>query len=103
MIKVRLSRDAAEYIRREALYLRQRSSVAARNFSAAMRSARETLQQFPASGNRSHGLQIKGGLTLVVGDYLIDYIYEGDCVDIILIRHGRMLGLSPDIRDESEE
>lgn len=103
MIKVRLSRDAAEYIRREALYLRQRSSAAARNFSAAMKNAREILQQFPASGNRSHGLQIKGGLTLVAGDYLIDYIYEGDCVDIILIRHGRMLGLSPDIHDADEE
>lgn len=103
MIKVRLSREAAEYIRREALHLRQRSSVAARNFSTVMKNVQRTLQQFPASGNRNHGLQIRGGLTLVAGDYLIDYIYADDVVDIILIRHGRMLMLSPDLDAEDEQ
>ena len=44
-----------------------------------------------------HGLQITGSLTLVVGDYLLDYLYDGETVDVILIRHGRMLAPTPDL------
>ena len=44
-----------------------------------------------------HGLQIAGSLTLVVGDYLLDYLYDGSQVDVILVRHGRMLTPTPDV------
>ena len=44
-----------------------------------------------------HGLQIAGSLTLVVGDYLLDYLHDGSQVDVILIRHGRMLARTPDV------
>jgi hypothetical protein len=44
-----------------------------------------------------HGLRVAGSLTLVVGDYLLDYIYDGSQVDIILIRHGRMSAQIPNV------
>ena len=73
MIPVRLSRDAANYVRREAEYLRHHSPAAARKFSQAVKEARELLRTFPQVGNHMHGLQISGNRTLVVGDYLLDY------------------------------
>lgn len=97
MTPVRLSKDAADYIRRESHYLQQRNPVAARKFSLAMKDAKRMLQSFPQAGNERHGLQIAGGLTLVVGDYLLDYLYDGDHVDVVVIRHGRMLTPSPDL------
>ncbi len=39
-----------------------------------------------------HGLGVAGSLTLVAGDYL----YDGRTVNVILIRHGRMRGPTPD-------
>ena len=74
MTRVRLSKNAANYVRARAEYLRQRNPVAARKFSTAMKNAKRILQDFPEAGNRMHGLQIAGSLTLVVGDYLLDYI-----------------------------
>lgn len=96
MIPVRLSRDAANYVRREAEYLRQHNPMAARKFSVIMKNVRRMLQSFPEAGNRMHGLQITGSLTFVAGDYLLDYIYDGSQIDIIAIRHGRMLTPTPD-------
>jgi plasmid stabilization system protein ParE len=97
MIQVRLSSDAAKYVRAESEYLRHRNPAAAKRFSLAMKNAMRMLQNFPESGNRMHGLQIAGSLTLVVGDYLLDYIYDGVHVDVILIRHGRMQAPMPDL------
>jgi plasmid stabilization system protein ParE len=102
MIRVKLSKDAATYVRAESEYLRKRNPAAARNFSLAMKSAKRMLQSFPEAGNRMHGLQIAGSLTLVVGDYLLDYIYDGFQVDVILIRHGRMLTPTPDVDIDSD-
>lgn len=65
MIPIRFSKDAAKYARKETEYLRQRNPAAARNFSSAMKSAKRMLQSFPETGNRMHGLQIAGSLTLV--------------------------------------
>ncbi|MGI2035209.1 type II toxin-antitoxin system RelE/ParE family toxin [Rhizobium panacihumi] len=101
MIPIRLSTDAANYVRREAEYLRQHNPAAARNFSLAIRNARQLLQQFPEAGNRHHGLQIVGGRTLVAGDYLLDYLYEGGIIEVISIRHGRMLMQTPDMELDS--
>lgn len=44
-----------------------------------------------------HGLQIAGNRTLVTGDYLLDYSFDGSCVEVTSIRHGRMLMPTPDI------
>ncbi|MCQ2006360.1 type II toxin-antitoxin system RelE/ParE family toxin [Rhizobium sp. NRK18] len=109
MTKVRLSRKAADYIRREAEYLHLRNPPAARTFSLAMKKARNLLDEFPETGNHMHGLQIAGGRTLVVGDYLLDYLYDGKIVDVLTIRHARMIMQTPDVAldkdldDSSEE
>ena len=50
-----------------------------------------------------HGLQIDGGLTLVVDAYLFDYIRDEGVVNIIAVRHGRMLQLMPKVDDEIDE
>lgn len=77
MTVVRLSKDAANYIRRESDYLRKLNPAAARKFSLEIKNAKRMLSEFPQSGNRMHALQITGSLTLVVGDYLLDYLYDG--------------------------
>ena len=97
MTPVKLSNDAADYIRQESDYLRRQNPAAAKKFSLAMKNAKRTLQSFPEAGNSMHGLQIAGSLTLVVGDYLLDYQYDGSQVNVILIRHGRTLAQTPDI------
>lgn len=96
MIRIRLSKEAADYFRRETEYLRHRSPAAATSFVSAIKEARQLLQRFPEAGNRMHGLQISGSLTLVVGDYLLDYMHDAKGIDIIAIRHGRMLPPMPD-------
>ncbi|CAN7164854.1 type II toxin-antitoxin system RelE/ParE family toxin [Pararhizobium sp. LjRoot238] len=105
MIPIKLSRDAANYIRNESEYLRQRNLVAARNFSLAIKDAKRMLQSFPDSGNHMHGLQIVGSRTLVTGDYLLDYSYDGSQIEVTSIRHGRMLMPTPDVEidDDLEE
>lgn len=97
MIPIRLSRNAANYIRREADYLRGRNPMAARNFALAIRSAKRMLQSFPEAGNRMHGLQVAGNRTLVAGDYLLEYAFDGVQIDVVSVRHGRMSTPSPDI------
>lgn len=96
MIPVRLSRDAADYVHREANYLRHHSPAAARKFAQAMKEARELLRTFPEVGNHMHRLQISGNRTLVVGDYLLDYSYDGEAIEVTSIHHGRTVVKSPD-------
>ncbi len=116
MIPVRLSRDAANYVRKEAEYLRHHSPAAARKFSQAVKEARELLRTFPQVGNHMHGLQISGNRTLVVGDYLLDYSYDylldysydGEAIEVTSIRHGRTVAQTPDLEldaglDDDEE
>lgn len=99
MRSVRLSRRAANHVRRESAYLSQHSPAAARAFAQAMKRARILLQEFPEAGNTQHGLQIAGFRTLVVGAYLIDYRLGNAFVDIAAIRHGRMQIPMPDLDD----
>jgi plasmid stabilization system protein ParE len=96
MIRIRLAHDAADYVRRESAYLRERNPMAARKFALALKQARETLQAFPEAGNRMHGLTIAGGRSLVFGDYILDYLFDDHHIDIVAIRHGRMHGPLPD-------
>jgi hypothetical protein len=56
---------------------------------------------FEGAGNAMHGLQISGGLTLVVEDYLFDYTRDSSIVNILAVRHGRMRRVSPDLDDEN--
>ncbi|MBU2329057.1 MAG: type II toxin-antitoxin system RelE/ParE family toxin [Alphaproteobacteria bacterium] len=100
MISIRLSRRASDYMRRESAYLLGRHPSAARTFVQSMNRARALLREFPDIGNQTHGLQIAGFRTLVVGDYLIDYRRLGDLIEIANIRHGRMHIPVPDADDD---
>lgn len=103
MTRIRLSLRAAAFIRSETAYLRNRNPAAARDFAASMRHASRLLQSFPEAGNRMHhGLQIAGSRTLVVGDYLLVYLYNGESVDIVAALHGRMAYQVPDPNDDAE-
>ncbi|PLK69625.1 hypothetical protein C0V73_19185 [Rhizobium sp. TH135] len=99
MISIRLSRKAADYVRRESTYFRERSPSAAKAFVQSMKRARTLLQDFPHAGNTMHGLQIAGFRTLVVGEYLLDYRLRDAVIEIVAIRHGRMQIAMPEIDD----
>jgi plasmid stabilization system protein ParE len=99
MISVRLSRHAADYLRRETDYLRRRNPAAARNFVDAIKDARRLLQTFPDAGSQAHALQLAGNRVLVVGDYLIEYARGDTHVDITSIRHGRTMIKTPPVDD----
>ncbi|MET0357846.1 MAG: type II toxin-antitoxin system RelE/ParE family toxin [Pararhizobium sp.] len=100
MTRVKVSREAATFVRNEVGYLRRRNTQAAQRFSETVRRARDVLRTFDEAGNVTHGLQIRGGLTLVVDTYLFDYIREDGVVNIIAVRHGRMLQLTPIVEDD---
>ena len=102
MTQVRISREAADYIRKETAYLKRLNPSSARSFSQIVKRAREALRTFQGAGNTMHGLQVTGGLTLVVEDYLFDYTRESGIVNILAVRHGRMLQLKPDLNDEND-
>ncbi|MDE1158153.1 MAG: type II toxin-antitoxin system RelE/ParE family toxin [Neorhizobium sp.] len=97
MIPVRLSRNAANYLRRETDYLRRRNPAAAGRFVDTIRQARRLLQAFPDAGNQAHALQIAGNRVLVVGDYLIEYAHDVTHIDITSIRHGRAAVKTPPV------
>ncbi|KQS76393.1 type II toxin-antitoxin system RelE/ParE family toxin [Rhizobium sp. Leaf383] len=103
MTRVRVSREAAEFVRKEAAYLRRRNLHAANGFSEVVRRAKDTLGTFEEAGNVTHGLQIDGGLTLVVKAYLFDYTREEGVVNIIAVRHGRMLQATPDVEEDLDK
>ncbi len=86
----------------ETSYLRGRNPSSARGFSQRVKRARETLATFAEVGNTTHGLQVAGGLTLVIGDDLFDYMREDGIVTIIAIRHGRMSQAKPDLDDGND-
>lgn len=103
MTRVKVSKDAADFIRSEAAYLRRRNPHAARSFADIVRRAKEVLTTFSDAGNVTHGLQIDGGLTLVVDAYLFDYMRGDRDVNIIAVRHGRMLQPTPNIEEDLAE
>lgn len=103
MTRVKVSKEAANFVRNETAYLRRRNTHAAQNFSDTIRRAKDVLRTFDEAGNVMHGLQIDGGLTLVVDAYLFDYIREEGVVNIIAVRHGRMLQLTPKVEKEIDE
>lgn len=89
MHKVRLSGNARAFIQREAKYLRERNQAAAETFLNRLREARRNLAQFPKMGHGKEALPVEGAMRLVVGDYIMDYDFDGDAVSITAIRHGR--------------
>lgn len=89
-MRVRLSRSAANFLRRETDYLRSRSPAAATRFVSRIQEAKRNLQRFPEIGSEERELPIEGARTWVIGDYLLDYVRDGDVIEIVTIRAGQM-------------
>jgi len=49
-----------------------------------------------------HGLLIAGGRTLVTGDYLLDYSYDGTQIEVTSVRHGRTVIPTPEVDIDEE-
>jgi len=105
-MRVRLSKSAARYLRKETDYLKSRSPAAAIRFTERIRKAKRNLQMFPDMGSEERELPIAGARTWVAGDYLFDYIRVGDVIEIVAIRAGQMkpptLDIDPDHDFEDE-
>lgn len=103
-MKVKLSRSAAEYLRKETKYLKGRNPTAAIKFTNRIREAKRNIQQFPNMGSSERQIPIPGAQTWVTGEYLLDYIFDRETIEIITIRSGRMSPpiISADIDDELE-
>lgn len=54
MTRVKVSKDAADFVRSEAAYLRRRNPHAARSFADTVRRAKEVLRTFVDAGNVTH-------------------------------------------------
>ena len=89
-MRVLLSRSAASFLRKETDYLRSRSPAAAVRFTERIREARRNLQRFPEMGSEERELPIPRARTWVTGDYLLDYVRNGDVIEIVTIRAGQM-------------
>lgn len=103
MIPIRLSKDAANYIRNESEYLHQRSSSEELLACHQERQAHAPkLSRFWEPYARPSNRRER---TLVTGDYLLDYSYDGSQIEVTSIRHGRMLTPTPDVEidDDLEE
>lgn len=103
MRRVRVSKQASAFVRREAHYYRRVNPQTALTFAQIVRRAKDTLGTFDHAGNETHGLQITGGRTLVVDNYLFDYIIENDVVYVIAVRHGRMLQVIPIVENDIDD
>ncbi|OAM77821.1 type II toxin-antitoxin system RelE/ParE family toxin [Devosia elaeis] len=72
-MRMRLARQAADYIRQEAQYLRARSPAAAMRFLEQVRSVRRDLEQHSQAGFASDDLPIPGLRRLIRDGYRFDY------------------------------
>ena len=104
MKKVILSKSAAQYLRDETRYLRDRSPPAALRFKQRIREAKRNLQDYPNIGSSERELPVPGAQTLVTGEYLLDYTIDGEMIEIITIRSGQMKPptIGDDIDDDYE-
>jgi len=100
MHKVKLSGNARKFIQREAKYLRERNQAAAETFLNRFRNAKHNLAKFPRMGREKESLPVEGSMRLVVGDYIMDYDFDGDVVAITSIRHGRQQ--DPDLAKDDD-
>jgi plasmid stabilization system protein ParE len=96
MTPIRLSQRAADYLRREAAYLRRKNPSAARSFADVIKHARRVLANFPEAGSKAHGFAPEGARVFVAGDYLLVYFHDGVTIEIAAILHGRTAAFGVD-------
>ncbi len=86
-MRIVLSKEAADYLRHERVYLERFNPRAA---DATLRQLRGGLRLLAAHPNAGSALlPLPGRRRFVVGDYVIDYRVERGAVEVAHIRHGR--------------
>jgi len=81
-MKVLLSRNAADYVRQEAAYLRQHSQLAAERFLERVKSVRHDLANFAEAGFSDEGLPVPGMRRFVRDGYFYDYRIQENKIEI---------------------
>lgn len=84
-MKVLLSRTAADYVLKEAAYLRQHSRAAAERFLDRVRSVRRDLSDFAEAGFSDDGLPVPNLRRFIRDGYRYDYRIGGKDIEIVLI------------------
>lgn len=84
-MRVRLARQAADYLRQEALYLRRHSPAAAQRFLDGVKSVRRDLTQYSHAGFVETSLPLPGMRRMIRDGYRYDYSVAGGIVEIVAI------------------
>ena len=83
---VRLSPEAAKWLKAEISYTADRNPAAAKRVADRLRAARETLSDYPMIGPEGW---IPGTRRVVMGPFILTVRIRGDIVEIAAIRHAR--------------
>ncbi len=81
-MRIVLSQHAADYIRREASYLRAHSRAAAENFLARVKSVRQDLAAFEQAGEAT---PIPGLRRIIRHGYRFDYRQKANAIEIVAV------------------
>ncbi|KQN69705.1 MULTISPECIES: type II toxin-antitoxin system RelE/ParE family toxin [unclassified Devosia] len=100
-MKVRLSKNAADYIRQEAAYLRQHSHAAAEHFLERVKSVRRDLEGFAEAGFADETLPVPGMRRFLRDGYFYDYRIGAREIEIAAVSSSvnRPLAVPPDDHD----
>lgn len=88
-MRIKLSKNASQFLRDEHRYLSQFNPRAADNVLRQLRAALRIISEYPQAG-RGDG-PLDGRRRYVSGDYVIDYRVTARLVEVSHIRHGRQL------------
>ena len=83
---VRLSPEAAKWLKAEISYIADRNPAAAQKIANRLRAARETLADYPMVGPEGW---IPGTRRVLAGPYVLTIRVRGQVVEIAAIRHAR--------------
>jgi plasmid stabilization system protein ParE len=81
-MRVKLSKNAANYVRQEAAYFRQYSKARAEHFLERVKTVRRDLAAFAASGFGGDDLLIPGTRRFIRDGYYFDYRIKNDHIEI---------------------
>ncbi|SEH24160.1 type II toxin-antitoxin system RelE/ParE family toxin [Rhizobium sp. NFR12] len=88
-MRIRLSKDAALFLRSEQRYLERFNPRAAEAVLRQLRGSMRLLLDYPQAGSPIEALE--GRRRFVSGEYVIDYRMEKGILSVSHIRHGRQL------------
>jgi plasmid stabilization system protein ParE len=98
-MRVRLSKGAILFLRREREYLEQFNPRAAANVMRQLREALRLLGEYPNAGSPFEALE--GRRRFVAGSYVIDYRVGQSEIRVSHMRHGRQL--PPDLASGTDK